>query len=249
MVGAYSEGGEGILELAGCLSDAAENDLEGGVRLQHGDGWGLAVLTEDGLIIYRSGRPIYEERPDVLSLLRGKRTLVIIHARLASEKSKVGPQYSHPYLATSMDGSLTYILAHNGSVRKRPLVDDEDLLPPGLTSDEYVDSELIALYLAKWGLSGESLSRLQKYVTPGSAVNLLVIEISRSRRIAALQAYSHWDAAANGEYYRLYKVEAGGTRAIVSSTVARECKRRGWEEISALEAGRIESVGELRLVG
>jgi len=234
MVGAFTDGGPELTELFHCLRRAAENDvLKKGIR--HAHGWGMAAVDHDRLFIYRSGSPIYEDdRAPINSVISG-RALVIVHARYASEEDKVGPQYSHPYLVTSVDGRFIYIVAHNGSLDKSSLAKRE-----GLVADptDFVDSELVAQYLAVKSPSDreslyKALSRLRGYTS--TALDLLVIIVNRRGRVASLYAYPLWKT--DGDYYRLYKISKGGTTAIVSSTVKSYCDVvGGWRQDKTLES-------------
>ncbi|MGC9209824.1 MAG: class II glutamine amidotransferase [Acidilobus sp.] len=234
MVGAFTDGGPELTELFYCLRRAAENDtLKKGIR--HADGWGMAVVDQDRLFIYRSGSPIYQDVMAPIDNVVSKRALVIIHARYASEEDKVGPQYSHPYLATSVDGRFIYIVAHNGSLDKSSLAEKEGLAvdPTG-----FVDSELVAQYLAAKSPSDreslyKALSRLRGYTS--TALDLLVIIVNRRDRVASLYAYPFWKG--EGDYYRLYKISKGGTTAVVSSTVKSYCDSvGGWRPEKTLES-------------
>ena len=249
MVGFVAEEGAdpGALgELASCLARAAErDDLYNAARpAKHGDGWGAAVAYEGGgLLVYRSGRPIFEElaggAPAWLAVAR--RAVGIMHARWASEGSKVGAAYSHPYEAVAESGAALYILAHNGSLDKGRLA-----AALGVEPDGYVDSELALLYLARRGRLDEgALSELVPYVR--SALDLLVLKVVRAESVAELYGYSYWRDR-DDEYYAMYRLEKGGVRALASSTVRRYCLALpGWRDLGELKAGSLEKLGAVRL--
>ncbi|MGC9113155.1 class II glutamine amidotransferase [Acidilobus sp.] len=125
MFGAASSSPGEVRQLASCLVRAARKDV---LRRDeaHGDGWGMAAYSREGLLVRRSARPIFDELSDAGSLqLPAGEQLVIMHARAASDSSKVGITYSHPYEALSADGRRLYLLAHNGSVDREGLDKDK----------------------------------------------------------------------------------------------------------------------------
>ncbi len=238
MLGARSEGGDEAGELAGCLVEAARRDHRYG-NAQHRDGWGAAVVMRGRVYVLRSGRAIYEEGPDAISLPRGTGFLAILHARMASEASKVGPQYSHPYEALAEEGKALYIVAHNGFVDVASIA-----RRLGVSPEAFVDSELVAMFLGRAGLDEDALLTLHEATR--TALDLLIIRIDRIADEATLYGYSYWKRD-DDLYYALYWVRWGSTLALASSTVADLCARRGWNVDGPVGEGRLVEVGRIPL--
>lgn len=239
MVGAVSSSPGEVRLLASCLARAAQRDV---LRYDevHGDGWGMAVYSRDGLLVRRSARPIFEDLKDPGSLqLPSGEQVVVLHARAASDRSKVGIAYSHPYEALSVDGERLYLLAHNGSVDREGV---GGALGLGGLSSNYVDSELALMLIAREGLSEGTLELLRRYTE--TALDLLIVEVERRSGTARLYAYSYWRNPEDGEYYELRAVSTGSTTAVMSSTVAKYCEELGLKH-SGLSPGELVKVGEL----
>jgi predicted glutamine amidotransferase len=78
--------------------------------MQHLDGWGLLYRQDNQLRCIRSARPIGE---DALShSITVNTDLAIVHVRNASDRRKIGIDYTHP-IARTVDGSPIYFF-HNG---------------------------------------------------------------------------------------------------------------------------------------
>ncbi|ADL19122.1 Predicted glutamine amidotransferase [Acidilobus saccharovorans 345-15] len=239
MLGAASSSPGEVRLLVSCLARAAQRDVLRHDEV-HGDGWGMAAYSREGLLVRRSARPIFDELSNANSLqLPAGEQLVMVHARAASDSSKVGIAYSHPYEALSADGRRLYLLAHNGSVDREGL---GRALGLGELSGNYVDSELALMVIAREGLSEGALELLRNYTE--TALDLLIMEVDRPSGAARLYAYSYWRDPGEGEYYELRVISAGSTTAVVSSTVAKYCEALGLRH-SGLGPGRLVMVGEL----
>ena len=113
-----------------------------GKRYCHGDGWGAAWVENGELRHVRSPRSCLED-PE-FSRLDGLRTsLLILHARRASEPGTVALANTHPFIE-ERDGHR-YAFCHNGTVFDLgPLQPDDGWKPQG-----GIDSELLAHHVIR----------------------------------------------------------------------------------------------------
>jgi glutamine amidotransferase len=190
------------------LKKAAEYDATetNSKSKRHGDGWGCAILTEDGLTHYRTKTAIFEDDFNIPEI-RG-RTYAIFHARKASAKSPKGaPIFSHPFTADA-EGKILF-LAHNGKL-KGPF--------PGNT----VDTEIALKIVAERGGLERALPELKAMTE--TALNLLLLEISRGEERAEIRYLNYWTPGCSAEHYRLYRRKMRGGSAVFSSTMDGDMK-------------------------
>ena len=219
---AYHGSNKAELErLVKCLIRAANKDpLRNGVK--HGDGWGIVAVDSDGIVYYRSGNPIYTEVNVLTSLLdelKGE-FKVIVHARLASDKSLVSSYYSHPYM--DYNDKLIIYLAHNGSVDKDKLSSSL-----GIDGSKMVDSELALKYISLKGL--DSVKELESYTK--TALNLLLLVIRRGDDPLSAKLYYYNYYKKDDEYYKLY---INGNAVYSSSLAYTGCERGEEAKLSVL---------------
>lgn len=195
---------KGPIDLSKALKLAAKYDPykppSGG---QHGDGWGFVAASPHGYILYKSGRPAWEDPTPV-----PMREAVLAHARAASPGEPTGPQHAHPYAVETQDGRVIFV-AHNGSVDKAAM--GHGL---GLDPSAYTDSYVLAKFLAKrWHDPQRAFEEALPYVK--TALNVAVLEFP------TLDAYVYTYYRGDRRYYALYMVKTAGAAAVVSSTLTR----------------------------
>ncbi|BFH72252.1 class II glutamine amidotransferase [Sulfurisphaera javensis] len=220
---------EKLKKLASCLINSAKDDPI--THDVHKDGWGLVAYNGEKLIHYRSGNPIFNESEILFNLLDPLygEFKVIIHARLASDKSLVASFLSHPYLESNE--KEIFFLAHNGSVDKQELGKYLNINPKMM-----VDSELVAKYISAKGIEG--VKDLKKFTR--SALNLFILYIDRESRKSSLYYFNYYNVeyikAKNipEEYYKLYK----GEDYVFSSSLAYS----GCEKGNEVEFGEISEL-------
>ncbi|MBB5253766.1 class II glutamine amidotransferase [Sulfurisphaera ohwakuensis] len=207
---AYIGGKEKLKKLAECLITSAKDDPI--THDVHSDGWGIVAFQEDEIIYYRSVNPIFKEREKLINIIDSlKNAKVIIHARLATDKSLIASYLSHPYIESNEKG--IFFIAHNGSVDKQSL--GEAL---GINPKLMVDSELIGKYIQKKGIEG--VKDLIKYTK--SALNLLILYLDRESRKSHLYYFNYYNKdyirskRIPEEYYKMYI----GENYIFSSSLA-----------------------------
>ncbi len=127
----------------------------------------------------------------------------IFHARQTSNKKLVDSIFSHPFFAAT-DSELLF-LAHNGALK---------FSYPNKVSSEFALQELV-----KQGSLEKALPLLKEKTK--TALNLLILQISRSNREATLSYFNYYLSTAKngGEYYDLYTANLYGGTAVFSSTL------------------------------
>jgi glutamine amidotransferase len=170
----------------------------------HCHGWGYVIHADNGLFHYRTARSIYDD-PIALPRLEGH-IRAIFHGRYASKPELAGPIFSHPFAAT--DDRQTIYFAHNGGV---------DV--PGLP-ERKVDSEwALEQIMARGGIE-PALPTLKEHTK--SALNLLIMTVSRDLGTPSRLNYFHYFKPKEPEkvkYYRVFEGTMPGGRALVSSTL------------------------------
>ncbi|AKA74628.2 class II glutamine amidotransferase [Saccharolobus solfataricus] len=223
MLAYYGRDKDYLKKLANCLVRASQKDpLSDDI---HGDGWGVAALTTNKLVYYRSHLPIFEDKDNLESIIDSLdgEVKVIIHARQASDKNLVSVYYSHPYLESNHERLL--FLAHNGSVDKYKL---GEMI--GIDPTLMVDSELVAKYLSIYGI--KEVDKLRDVTQ--SALNLLLLEINRKDRSSHLFYYNYYrkdKIRRKEDYYKLYLHNG----AVYSSSLA----YTGCEKGEEVELGKL----------
>jgi hypothetical protein len=173
----------------------------------HPHGWGLALY--DGIDFHhvRSSLPVWEANT-ALPRMKGKRICAIFHSRLASNPALNSPICSHPFIAYTNKDVL--LLAHNGGVE----VED-----PSTT--RMVDSEWALSVIANAGGLEDALPQLRKQTRPNSALNLLLLTISRDGGMpATIHCLNYFKTAQpeRADYYRMYTGDFAGGKVVLSST-------------------------------
>jgi len=173
---------------------------------RHCHGWGYVIYAENGLFHYRSARPIYDDNV-VLPKLEGT-IRAIFHGRYASNEKLSGHIFSHPFVISTSDEVL--FLAHNGGVS----------VPPEKSLERTVDSEWVLDKIARHGATDATLREIKE--STKSALNLLLLKVSRSTGTPASLQYFHFFKPKEEDktaYYRMYLGSMGEGRALVSSTL------------------------------
>ena len=209
------ESNEELAELYEALKRASENDVirvKYGKSKEHRDGWGYVINAANGIFQYKTGRAIFDddhELPRAEGMMQA-----IFHARLASDKGKIGSIFSHPYFAAAEDRMIW--LAHNGALKENAATD------PNL-----VDSEYILKSVTNRGMDGgvEESKR-----ATDTALNLLVLEVKRSTMSASLKYLNYYPKDDMKEYYDMYHSRMRGGAAVFSSTL-KEYGLRGAEKV------------------
>jgi|ECHhosMinimDraft_1075155.scaffolds.fasta_scaffold00757_6 predicted glutamine amidotransferase len=238
----YGSSRERLLTLMDCLRQAARRDvlIPGGAG-SHDDGWGMVILTKEGVLHYRSGKPVFEDQVEI-PRFHGE-VMAIVHARKAADGQPVGSHFSHPFVESN--DRFTLYMAHNGTVRKEEL-GNIMLAQFGVKLDvgQLVDTEVALKFVMAKGDLQEAVRELMGYTK--TALNLFLLKVQRSRQ-ASLLYLSHYNAdypksrGLSEEDYRRYvdlylSQEEGLT--IASSTVAHYCGG-SW---SIAERGRLREL-------
>ena len=96
----------------------------------HRDGWGLAFFRNGKLVDHVRGVGSAEDDPKYFKAAwniaktnidrkAGERLVVLAHLRRASEGTPIGPEWSHPFVASK--GGRTWAFAHNGGLNGGPV--------------------------------------------------------------------------------------------------------------------------------
>ena len=174
----------------------------------HKDGWGLACFHGGDLQVYMRdvGSAVEAARFfQTASKIAGLRPqtspaeglVVLGHVRRASEKSRIGQRWSHPFVV-ERDGT-TWAFQHNGSFAKE------------LPDPDRIDSQILFEWILA-GLEGAShedvsraaaaaRSRTLKEAGGFSSLNFLLTD--------GMALHVYRDFQTNGEYYTLFRGRVG----------------------------------------
>jgi len=217
------------LQLDGFLTalvSAAKHDPYLGLGGSHGDGWGIAAVSGGELLLYKSGKPIWEGASlGVLQQLLRSPLAMIAHVRRASFGMPSGVGAAHPFPVNLSDGGLL-VVAQNGTLNvSRALKLIGRKMPPD-NVDSYLYAVALAERLEEAGSLAEALESLHRELEEQQAVKNLANTVVLLLR----RADDSWDAQvgvvkhvvdeASFKYGELYALESPGLFAAASITVA-----------------------------
>jgi hypothetical protein len=186
-----------------CENDPSLQGIAAGCS-RHCHGWGYVIHAANGLFHYRTAKSIYGDDAPLPKMEGDIRA--IFHGRFASDTALIAPIFSHPFVAATEKEVV--FLAHNGGVKP-------DHLPA-----RTVDSEWALEQIIRAGGVKEALPNLKEHT--GSALNLLVLSISRSPgtpgTLLGLNYFKSKEEAPQRNYYEMYLAAMPGGVAFVSST-------------------------------
>lgn len=211
------------------LAEAASNDpfLQKLSRhdASHGDGWGLAALSRERLLHYRSAVPIWMDSAlETLAGLLAAPVVLLAHARKASRGTPLGVGAAHPFPLDTRDGGVLFV-AQNGGVA----VDKLASMIKGAPLLDNVDSFVYSVALAEKleGASlGEALAELHKELEEREAVegmaNTFALLLKREQGAwkAELGVVRHIARESLREYGEVFVTSGQDVFAAVSSTLA-----------------------------
>lgn len=197
-------------------------------KSNHSDGWGYIIITPQEQIYYRSTRPIYEDREEIIKIINLMRKLdhvtMLIHVRAASEG---GINILNTQPISFSKPLLEFFIAHNGTLDKRKLVHelhlniDKQLLP------ELSDTYIAGTYL----LNKQERLNLQQLIkvyrelamytkTAFNTVTLFHTLLGdKTKRIVVITNYYKIKDRVKEEYYKLYIEENKDYTTCYSSTI------------------------------
>jgi len=191
----------------------------------HSDGWGLAALSGDRLLHYRSAAPIWVDGAlDALAGLLAAPVALVAHARKASAGTPLGVGAAHPFPLDTRDGGVLFV-AQNGGVaviKLAGLIEEKPLLD---SVDTFVYSVALAERLKRAGLA-EVLAELHRDLEKLGAIrgmaNTFVLLVKRERGSwkAELAVVRHIVRESLREYGEVFVANRPGFFAAVSSTLA-----------------------------
>lgn len=217
------------------LAEAASNDplLQklSSRDASHNDGWGLAALTGNRLLHYRSAAPIWEDAAlETLASLLAAPVVLIAHARKASRGTPLGVGAAHPFPLDTRDGGVLFV-AQNGGVavdKLAGLIEEKPLLD---SVDSFVYSVALAERLGRASL-GEALAELHRDLEKLGAIkgiaNTLVLLVKREQGAwkAELAVVRHIVKESLREYGEIFVTDRSGFFAAVSSTLVLNLQAR-----------------------
>ncbi len=222
-----------IKESVESLLKISKHDVIGvlsGIDDYHPDGWGVYIRGDRRETYVRSGNPVFEEEKTLRETVESSihdldRFLMILHIRAASQGEPHGPEHSHPYMITN--GELKVILAHNGAVKKREILED---LRMEYLHNYITDSMALTMYIfnsVKRGLSIEEIisNIIEKYVKTALMTSILIV--SRDCRKLVITSHVSERARHRVDYYRLYKIQGPDFVMYMSSSIAHEMSSHG----------------------
>ncbi len=197
------------------------------LSVKHGDGWGVARATEDGVKVHKRPDAARDSRSFALWARTHPTDLGMAHLRWATMGLSVGIENTHPFT----DGRVAF--AHNGSVLSPASLDP--LVAPGVARLRRGTTDSERYFLAL-------LTRMADGATPHEALRDTVDEIARTSPFTSLNcllmtpdeliALCRYDEEGpledrDPEYYRLrYRVTDDAV--VVSSSGW----GRGWQELA-----------------
>ena len=191
----------------------------------HGDGWGLAALSGNRLLHYRSATPIWEDGAlDVLAGLLSAPLVAVVHARKASRGMPLGVGAAHPFPLDTGDGGMLFV-AQNGGVAVEELAGMVEAKPLLDSVDSFVYSVALAERLEGASL-GEALAELHRELEERGAVRgmantfALLVKRGGGGWKAELGVVRHVVRRELEEYGEVFLLDAPGLFAAASSTVA-----------------------------
>jgi len=202
--------------LVGGLENAARVDKVavklGMKHTTHQDGWGFAIYSDRGISFYKSEKPIFDDEK-VLPPTAGK-IYAIYHARQASKGYAVRRRFSHPFLGETDENYV--FLTHNGTLDGQKLAEELNF------HGDALDSELALKYALQNDSLGQAVTDLQEYTMPNSALNLLILQISKDGGAEVfVKHYYKKDRAMldKTEYYSILSESLAEGKAVFSSTL------------------------------
>lgn len=221
------------------LQEVSENDPlpdpeENGMFHTHGDGWGLASVSENDYTYMRSLKPIYESGvPEI----PGGTTMV--HSRKASTDQPGGVVNDHPFYDAS--DNADFFLCHNGWIDKNtlPLDGKRDL-------SAMTDSEALLRYIVQDGGKDivEKLEELSSNGVSFSLANVFVMRIERSTgKNPVVTAFYFTEKGKSGKSYeefdKLYLLKGEGWEGVVSSSLLHSNAFPDYSEKREIQRGRV----------
>lgn len=183
------------------------------------DGWGYVVASDCGIVHYRTGRSILDDR---ISLPNTEgMTYAIFHARKATDKSTVSWEFSHPFAGRVGSGQI--YLAHNGQIKFNAR--------DGCTMDTQYGLEVIEREGVERGV--EKLKGIVK-----TGLNLLILEADAGPRLRFLNFYL--DRTKSGYFDMFYRKTDSGI-VVVSSTL----RQNGIKTASRVPYGELMDMDSL----
>mgnify|MGYP005839057737 CR=1 FL=1 len=177
-------------------------------RGPHPHGWGIAYKRDGKIIIFKSGRPAFEDERFAQTAAELRTDLLLGHIRLASPGTAIDEENAHPFKRDEL------ILIHNGTIR--------DLAPPGRN-----DSEAFLEWLsARWDRTESGLAALLGRAATELDYTAINIILTDGRRLLALR--QTLDQPEYLSYYTLYYLREPGRLSLSSEPL----DNRPWESLS-----------------
>jgi predicted glutamine amidotransferase len=106
-----------------------------GVESPHGDGYGAAIFTDGHWLHVREQCPIWEGALASLGAVRG--TLLLLHARKASDPTSINLTKLHPFCWPGHGAGLMF--CQNGTIRKHQNISCPNLEACAIDTEKYFD--------------------------------------------------------------------------------------------------------------
>ncbi|MGO8672658.1 MAG: class II glutamine amidotransferase [Capsulimonadaceae bacterium] len=174
--------------------------------MQHLDGWGFLFREDNELRCIRSTRPIAEDAESYTIAVNTD--LAVVHMRNASDRQKLGIEYTHP-ISRTVDGTPIYFF-HNGYA-------PDVYARLGRSKSEWDTLELLDLVIDGFGLPGWAERVLETMSTlPDSTTSANFMLVS-----SETLTICNWYPLSSGtpEYYTLYCCSAGGLLLVSSEPI------------------------------
>lgn len=212
----------------GSLNDFVLDSYRRGRRV-HPHGWGYAyvyqMLNDMGFAFYKTSLPIFSDviiAPEMSKYFDW--IVFILHSRLTSGEP-IDVLNSHPYYFNRL-GEISIWLAHNGALDKGKIVEK---LSAKQLAERYSDSYFLTQFIGKNITTStkeniiEVLNNIIELNVVESSLNIVAIILDEVKKevIGLAVNYVAEKAINMFDYYRLYRVDVGGSTVVItSSTIA-----------------------------
>jgi len=200
-------------------------------NVSHDDGWGLAALSGDRLLHYRSATPIWRDGAlDALAGLLAAPVALVAHARKASRGMPRGVGAAHPFSLDTRDGGVLFVAQNGGvavdklagAIRAKPLPDSVDSFIYSVALAERLEGASLGKALAELHRELEELGAV------GGMANTFALLVKREGGTwrAKLGVVRHVVREDLREYGEIFVLSAPDAFAAASSTVALKLRLR-----------------------
>ncbi len=176
----------------------------------HGDGWGMALYTQDEFVLKKSSKAIWQ-----FKINSEKAKIAIIHARKTTS-SEIKTSFTHPFV--SLSSGKDWSFAHNGSIKNFPkssiidtqfyferflshLSDNVDTVDAMKKAVEDIEKKYEYTSLNVFISNGEDLYAFRKVSKSDDDYHSIFYKVENDRAVFSTEKFGgNWKALNNDEY-------------------------------------------------